>query len=1137
MRHALGWLMTLALCCAVEGWASEKQPDVRLGEAREAVAEASRLKDAGQYPEALVQAERALVLREAVLGDAHPEVADCLYLAGSIHWRKGDLSRAEPSYMRALAIQEKALGKNHLSVASSLRGLATIYEAQGLYSRAEPLYQRALAIREKSLGPDDPGVADALEDLASLYLVQGLYGRVEPLYQRALAIRERALGPVHPDVAYSLSNLANLYADQGLYGQAETLYQRALKILEEALGPSHPDVASAINNLANLYHQQGLYGKAEPLHRKALESREAVLGPNHPDVASSLNNLAGLYQEQGLYGRAEPLYQRALDIRKKLLGESHPGIARLLGNLATLYMLRGMHGQAEPLYQRAIVIIEMALSPRHPDLADSLNSLANLYVEQGLYSRAEALYLRSIALVEAALGKRHISVATSLNSLANLYADQHMYDRAKPLYLRALSIREAALGPNHPNVASALSGLANLYADKGLYKRARVLHQRALGIRKDALGPDHPDIAASLDSLADLYKVQGLYRQAESLYRSALAIVKKSLGESHPLFASLINDLGQIYSAQGHLAEALPLFTQAFSSSELRLRQEALDFSESRLSSFLQYLRADEQRLYSLLSAHPEDEGVRHLALSAVLLLKGRSVAETANISRTLYRRLGPEDLDTLERLRGLRTQLAILSFEGPGPLRAEIYQQRLRSLEEEGDSLEAELAKRSAPLRALSALPPPAEIVGRVAASLSKESALVEFITYQDTPLLPKPGTPPAKAPGPMRYMALVLSPDASIRTVDLGPTAPIDRAASRLRDALAEKEASFQPIAEELYRRAFQPLVPLLGQACRLFLSPDGQLGLVPFSALHDGQGFLLDAFEFSHLTSGRELLSRAQDSTPPPSHVFVLADPDFTASAEAMLQGSTPYSNTLERFFAAPPQELSRNSWVPLPGARLEAESIQRLLPQAKLFLGAKATKQRLLYLPTPGILHLATHGFFLGDAPAPANFRGLALVDALGSPPPPQKEPLLNSGLVLAGAHVARSGPGSLGLEASLVTALELAGLDLWGTQLVVLSGCDTGRGEVHLGQGVYGLRRALVAAGAETVVVSLWKVNDDSTRLLMERYYRHLLAGKGRVTALREAMRELRLTHPHPHSWAPFIALGNDAPLHGMAGIP
>jgi CHAT domain-containing protein len=222
-------------------------------------------------------------------------------------------------------------------------------------------------------------------------------------------------------------------------------------------------------------------------------------------------------------------------------------------------------------------------------------------------------------------------------------------------------------------------------------------------------------------------------------------------------------------------------------------------------------------------------------------------------------------------------------------------------------------------------------------------------------------------------------------------------------------------------------------------------------------------------------------------------------------------------------------------PLPGARKEAEAIQRLFPQAQLLLGRAATKEALLKLRTPGILHVATHGFFREDAPAGVGTRAVVACCALSEADKAQRlpDPLLRSYLVLAGAQAESERPGGARREDSLVTALELAGLELWGTQLVVLSACDTGLGDIKRGQGVYGLRRAFVMAGAEAVVASLWSVNDETTRELMEGYYRNLLAGQGRITALREAMRTQRRKHPHPYFWAPFIAIGQDTPLRGL----
>nr|WP_269770289.1 CHAT domain-containing tetratricopeptide repeat protein [Cystobacter fuscus] len=1093
--------MVVVLCwtgCAVGGRVGQERPDARLLEAQSDFDAATKLKDAGNYSEALARAEHALALREAVLGSMHRDVASCLNLMGDLYRRQGDLARAEPLLLRALALREAALGNSHPDVASSLNNLAILYKTQGLYDRAEPLYLRALAIYEAALGNSHPNVADSLHNLAALYYVQGLYGRAEPLLLRSLALREAALGNSHSKVAASLNSLAVLYMDRGLYGRAEPLYLRALAIYEAALGNSHPYVADSLHNLANLYMDQGLYGRAEPLLQRALAIYEAALGNSHPTVADSLNNLATLYSAQGLYNQAEPLYLRALSLQEAALGNSHPAVADSLNNLAVLYRNQGLYGRAEPLLQRGLAIYEAALGPSHPNVAFSLNNLATLYKAQGLYGRAE------------------------------------------PLLQRALTIKEAALGNSHPNVASSLHNLANLYMDQGLYGRAEPLLQRGLAIYEAALGPSHPDVADSLGNLASLYLIQGLYGRAEPLYLRALSLQEAALGPSHPDVASSLHNLAVLRLAQHRLDDALPLFTRAFSLFEQRLRHEALDFSESRLSSFLRYLRDAEEKNYALLRAYPQDARVQHLALSTALLLKGRSVEETAHISRTVYQSLGPEDRVAFERLRALRTHLASMSFSGPGAPSPEDYQQRLKALADEGDALEADLAQRSARLRSHSSLPSPSDIVERVAASLPQDGALVEFVAYSDTPLVPQPGTPVAATPAPLRYLALVLFPDGSTRAVDLGSAALIDSAASRLRDALAHKHASFEAIAQRLHRLAFQPLLPLLGKTRRLLLSTDGQLSLVPFAALHDGKDFLLNSYDFTYLTSGRQFLPRPQDN-PPTSSIIVLADPDFSASVSAPPSSSSPSSSrapssdALARFFSR--SGLPTSSWVPLPGTRQEALDIQRLLPQAQLFLGPEATKQRLFQLPTPSILHVATHGFFLGDVPASRNSRAVGLFgESMSNAPPPQQDPLLNSGLVLAGARSTASSSSAPRPDFSLVTALELAGLNLWGTQLVVLSACDTGRGEVRLGQGIQGLRRALVVAGAESVVMSLWKVNDNSTRLLMDAYYRHLLAGQGRASALREAMRSLRASplHHHPYHWAPFIALGSDAPLHGIS---
>ncbi len=626
-------------------------------------------------------------------------------------------------------------------------------------------------------------------------------------------------------------------------------------------------------------------------------------------------------------------------------------------------------------------------------------------------------------------------------------------------------------------------------------------------------------------------QLQGDYPRAEQLYRRALALREAAWGDRHPLIAETLYHLAQLHLARERLDDALPLLWRTLTLCEQRLRQEALEFSTSRLTGFLQSLRAYEERLYALLRAHPEDVRVQRLALAVVLLLKGRALDEAADTSQAIYQGLGARDCAAFERLCELRAELSALANQGSGWQSPADYQERLQSLAARGDALEAELARRSAPLRARAALPRAEHIVDQVAAALPRDGALVELVVYRDPPPWPQPGTSASRDTARLRYLALVLFPDARIRVVELAEAEFVDKAASALRSSLANRDANYLGMAQQVYELAFQPLHALVGGARRLFVSPDSQLSFVPFAALHDGSQFLIDSFDFIYLTSGKELLPRVEDV--PVSHsVVVLADPDFSAPEPVDFCEDEEPSAVGE----SSSHNVAQRPCVPLPGTRREAEAIQRLLPQAQLFLGKEATKERLLSLSAPGVLHLATHGFFLGDpSPGLEGQRAMVHFGAIGTDTcaPLPSDPLLRSALALAfaPAPAPRGAGGPLpSADNRWVTALELAGMNLWGTQLVVLSACDTGRGEIKLGQGVYGLRRAFITAGAETVVTSLWKVNDETTRALMEAYYGFLLEGQGRCGALQAAMQRVRQSHPHPHSWAPFIALGRDMPL-------
>jgi tetratricopeptide (TPR) repeat protein/transposase-like protein/transcriptional regulator with XRE-family HTH domain len=295
-----------------------------------------------------------------------PEAAALLNRTG-IYLRQHALyTLAEPLYQRALYIREQLLGAEHLDTAQSLSELATLSYQQGKYTQAEQLHQRALHIREQQVGSEHLDTAQSLNELALLYWQLENYEQAEPLYVRALRIRERLLGPDHPKVAETLNNLALLYGDQGNYEQAEPLYVRALRIRERLLGPDHPRVAITLNNLAYLYHRQERYVEAEPLYVRSLRIREQQLGPEHPSLVYALHGLAFLYDKQRRMAEAEPLYQRALHIQERQLETEHLETADVLHDFAGFRQTQGHLSEAASMYQRALTIREHVLGRDSP---------------------------------------------------------------------------------------------------------------------------------------------------------------------------------------------------------------------------------------------------------------------------------------------------------------------------------------------------------------------------------------------------------------------------------------------------------------------------------------------------------------------------------------------------------------------------------------------------------------------------------------------------------------------------------------------------------------------------------------------------------------------------------------------------
>lgn len=956
---------------------------------------------------------------------------------------------------------------------------------------------------------------------------EGKYAESLASGEKVREIREKLLGVNHPEVARSLNHLGNLLFEKSDYVKAEPLYQRALEIRKKALGGDHPSVAQTLNDLAVLYLRRGDTEKAESLHRQALEIRERGLGANHLDVAASLINLGNLTLDKGDYPSTETFYRRALEIRERVLGADHLQVADSLNNLAILYSDDGDNSKAEPLYQRALIIYEKELPPDHPTVASILENLSILYYETGDYARAEPLYRRVLATREKALGADHILVAASLTNLGSLQDEKGDYAEAEMLHRRALEIREKRLKADHPLIAQSLNKLGKVYYHKGEFAKAEALYQQSLAILEKSLGADHPNMADPLSGLANIYTDAGEYAKAEPLYQRALQIYDKMVGADHPNKVTLLTSLATLYAAKGNFSQAVTSQLRANTIAERNIALSLTTGSESRKLAYLNSLSEVYDRTLSLhTGSAPDNKEAGELAVTAVLQRKGRVLDAMSNSLATLHRRSSEQDRELLNQLNDKTARLARLVLNGPQKRSLVEHQGSITSLEEERERLESEVSRRSAGFYE----PTEPVTLRAVQAAIPTDAALIELSAYH--PLALKAGS--GKDTGKSHYVAYVLRRQGKVQWKELGEIKPIDEAVEALRRALRDPtRTDVQEFARLVDEKVMKPLRALVGDATQLLISPDRTLNLIPFEVLVDEQKrYLVEHYSFTYLTSGRDLL-RLQVARQGKGTPLIIADPLFGEpeiaqgkKAEVSKTKASPLAKRRQSVTTG--SDLSTLYFASLGGTAQEASIIKTLFPEANVLTGQQASESIIKRLSAPRLLHIATHGFFLQDTADTARSAGQGATRGILANARIEN-PLLRSGLALAGANL-RGESGDDGI----LTALEASGLNLWGTKLVTLSACDTGIGEVKAGEGVYGLRRAFVLAGAESLVMSLWPVSDYVTREMMTAYYKGLRQGQGRGEALRQVQLAMlsRKERQHPFYWASFIHSGEWANLDG-----
>ena len=851
--------------------------------------------------------------------------------------------------------------------------------------------------------------------------------------------------------------------------------------LERVYGATSPQAAVGLREMAQAARGAGLYEKAGRLAQEALSLQESRADTSPLELADTLEVIGTIEMEAGRYREGLPVLQRTLDLRTRH-GAAPIPVATAEANVAGA--LQRLGDPAAALRHQFL-----ALERYRRAAEDTRWNQAALWSNIGVNEQALGRLDEAIRALEQSRRLREEidpadpDTAQILLNLAALQGQAGRHPQAQALALRARQLLEQRLGPKSVHTSWAYYRLADLARLRGDTAAALQWYGRTLALRRSRLQADHPDIATTLLGMAMTRLALGDSGAAERELEQALVIRRRVFGDDHPASLQVRFLLGLLHNGGDRRLRSYGEL-QAVGEGYVRyLQGEAPLLPLGERERVVGTVETVREAIYSLAAQGPEGTTAAFgLRLNQQGLLEGIERRQQELLARQ------PKGSEQLPRLRQLNQRLADLRLPP----------ERRRELAVQKAELERQLYAGAPELQ------PRLVTTSQLATPLGENGVLVEYVRYR--PVALRRGR--LEQAAQRRYMALV-STGREVRSVLLGEEGAIDAAVLQaLRRTREAKTAEApDPAAanawQEVKRLIVEPLLPLIGGRRRWFLSPDGELHRVAYAALG------LESRRWRLLTSGRDLLEpAAQPSANPP---LVIADPDF--DMEPSNAGLAPKTETV----SGVPLK-----WDRLPASRAEGILVKKLVG-GRLLMDRGASVRTVMASPSPSVLHVASHGAFLITEASGGG--GVSVLDPLAERLVDPNETLRRAVVVLAGANRGGSESGDDGY----LSALEVSLLRLEGTRLVALSACETVRGEIRSGEGVYGLRRSLAIAGARTTLLSLWKVDDAATAELMSGFYGQLARGIDPHAALATVQAKFR-NHPkvrlrHPYYWAGFQLYG------------
>lgn len=1071
---------------------------------------------------------QSLLIRENILGSNSLEVATNLNNIANVYLKKDDYKKAIELKLQGLNICNKINGEKSQESAHYLYELGNGYLSMRLYSKAIESYNKSLEIKKNYSNNDSIEISHTIQNLGRVYYYMNQFDKAIEYINQSTVIYEKFLGEENMNVASSLHIIGNIYFSIGNYKNALESYFKSLEISQKIFRDKSNQIANTLGCIGVTYSRMGFFEKAIEYNNKAIDINKQLFGFQCADVANSLENNGFCYSEIGNYTKAFEFLNQSKVIRENIFGNKSIQVSWVLNTIGGIYLKVEDYDKAFETFNNSLEITKNVLGNESDGVAYILNYVSKIYSSLGNYNQALDLLNSSLNIYKKIYGSESYQVALMYSNIGLVYIDMKAYDKALNLFNKCLDIQNNVLGKESKGVAITLNNIGITYAKMMQYEKALENHNNSLDIQKKISGNESIEVVRYLLNLANVYVNMKNYTKALEIYNQNIEYYKKYLGKESIEVSKIIENIDLVNLEIGNYKKALESYSTNLYNSYKNI-QRVFSFLPEKDRFY--YWEKDKRAIINAPSFAFKSKIFNNTfqgdVYNSLLFSKNILLHSSIEFSQLIYK---SEDTLVIKKYNQLQEIKDQLQKQYEIPVKDRVI--NCDSLETLSLDLEKTLITKS---KEYGDYTRNLKITWQdVQKKLSVQDIAIEFTEFN------------VLNSDSVMYAALLIRKELQYPLMiplfekkEL-ENLTIDSYNTTLKTAMSstkiEEIKKYDSIIYNnlnLYSLIWNPIKSQLKFGDNIYFSAAGLLHQIAIENLRDSTKSLMsDKYKFYRLSSTKDLAYNNKTSKFQTAVLYggIKYDVDTTT----MISESRKYNTTdiAMRSISYSNDSVRGGNWKYLIGTKQEVNKINSELIKSNIntyvYSDVNASEESFKALSgkKTNIIHIATHGFYLTEQQTRKKdfFRSQLMQDETKVSKIDRS--LDRSGLLFAGAQAAWDGkklPETI--EDGTLTSREITSLDLRGTDLLVLSACQTGLGEIT-GDGVFGLQRGFKKAGVKTIVMSLWQVDDNATQLMMSEFYANLAQGLSKREAFTKAQNKLRSMEEYssPYYWAGFIML-------------